>query len=76
MLILSRRRGEGVMIGPNVIVKVIRVSGDAVRIGFEAPKEVPIHRTELVDQSPELAALHRSSGEGPVYASSDLEERG
>lgn len=47
MLILSRKIGESVVINDNVIVKILEVSGDKVRIGIEAPKEISILRSEL-----------------------------
>ena len=46
MLVLSRRVGESVSIGHNVVVTVLGVRGKQVRIGFEAPREVPILRQE------------------------------
>ena len=47
MLVLSRRPQQGVSIGRDVKVTVIEVCGDKVRLGFEAPDEVKILRTEL-----------------------------
>ena len=47
MLVLSRKKGERVVIGHNIYVKVIEVRGDRVKLGFEGPDEVPIHREEL-----------------------------
>ena len=47
MLVLSRRPQQGVSIGSDVKVTVIEVCGDKVRLGFEAPDEVKILRTEL-----------------------------
>ena len=47
MLILTRRTGESVMIGNNVSVKVLAVSGNQVRVGVRAPKEVTVHREEV-----------------------------
>ena len=48
MLILTRRVGEAVQVGDNVIVRVLGVKGGQVRIGFEVPKEVAVMRTELL----------------------------
>lgn len=47
MLVLSRKIGERVQIGENVIVRVLEISGGRVRLGFEAPLDVPIHREEV-----------------------------
>ncbi len=47
MLILTRKIGEKVHIGDNVTVTVLDVRGDQVRVGIEAPKEVPVHREEI-----------------------------
>lgn len=47
MLILTRRIGEKVIIDNNIHVTVLGVNGNQVRIGFEAPKEVAIHREEI-----------------------------
>jgi len=47
MLVLSRKKGERVVIGPNIYVTVVDVRGDAVKLGFEAPTTVPIHREEV-----------------------------
>jgi carbon storage regulator len=58
MLVLSRKLGETLVIGDNVTVKVIHVQGNAVRLGIEAPKDVPVHRAEVY-QRLELAA-HRA----------------
>ena len=47
MLALTRKSGEKVLIGEDIIVTVIAISGNRVKIGVEAPSEVPIHREEL-----------------------------
>lgn len=47
MLILSRKLGETLYINDNIELKIIDVSGDKVKIGIEAPKEVKILRSEL-----------------------------
>ena len=48
MLVLTRKRGERVLIGDDIIITVIDVRGEGVRIGFEAPKGIPIQRHEVV----------------------------
>ncbi len=47
MLVLTRRRGEGVTIGPDIRVVVLSSQGGQVRLGIEAPKHVEVHRDEV-----------------------------
>jgi len=47
MLIITRRPGEKVMLGDDVVIEVIEVSGASVRIGIDAPKSIPVYREEL-----------------------------
>lgn len=47
MLVLTRRRGEGVTIGPDIRVIVLGVKGGQVRLGIEAPASVAVHREEV-----------------------------
>ena len=49
MLVLSRKRNESVIINDNIVVTVIDVRGDKVRIGIEAPRDVSVHRQEVLD---------------------------
>lgn len=49
MLVLSRKRNESVVINDNVIVTVVDIRGENVRLGVEAPKEIPVHRREVYD---------------------------
>ncbi|MDR1539808.1 MAG: carbon storage regulator CsrA [Clostridiales bacterium] len=50
MLALSRKIGESIIIGDNVEVVVIAVSGETVKLGICAPKSIPVHRKEVYDQ--------------------------
>jgi carbon storage regulator len=50
MLILTRRIGETVKIGDDVAVRIVGVQGNQVRIGVEAPKDVPVHREEIYEK--------------------------
>lgn len=49
MLVLSRKKNESVVIGDNITIVVVEIRGDKVRLGVEAPKEVPVHRLEVYD---------------------------
>ena len=49
MLVLSRQRDESIMIGDNVVITVVDIRGDKVRLGIDAPREVPVHRQEVYD---------------------------
>ena len=50
MLVLSRKRGESIVIGGGITITVVDVRGDRVRLGFTAPPEVPIYRKEIQDR--------------------------
>jgi carbon storage regulator len=47
VLILTRRVGENVVIGDDIVVSIVEVRGDAVRIGIQAPRSVSVHREEV-----------------------------
>lgn len=49
MLVLSRHKGEQIQIGENITLTVVEIRGDKVRLGVEAPGEVPVHRMEVYD---------------------------
>ena len=50
MLILSRRVGEIIRIGPHIVVTVLGVNGSQVRLGIDAPKDVAVHREEVFER--------------------------
>lgn len=50
MLVLSRRPNESIMIGADIVVTILDVRGDQVRVGIDAPREVRVHREEVVRQ--------------------------
>ena len=56
MLILTRRVGESLMIGDDVTITVLGVKGNQVRIGVDAPKEVAVHREEILNRIEEASA--------------------
>ncbi|HEY8590173.1 MAG TPA: carbon storage regulator CsrA [Naasia sp.] len=67
MLVLTRKKGERVMIGDDIVVTVIDVRGDGVRIGFDAPRGVPIQRAEVLSAvtaaNTEAAKLGEAEGD-------------
>ncbi len=65
MLVLSRKKNESIIINDNIIVTVVDIRRDKVRIGFDAPKVVPIHRKEVYE------AIKRSEAESNVRPAAD-----
>jgi carbon storage regulator len=49
MLVLSRKKNESIVICDNITITVLEVRGDKVRIGIEAPKNIPVNRQEIHD---------------------------
>ena len=49
MLVLSRKRNESIVINDDITIVVVEIRGDKVRLGIEAPKEVPVHRKEVYE---------------------------
>ena len=49
MLVLSRQRDESIVIGDNVVVTIVDIRGDKVRMGIDAPGEIPVHRREVYE---------------------------
>ncbi len=50
MLVLTRRIGETIRIGPHIVVTILGVNGSQVRIGIDAPKNVEVHREEIFER--------------------------
>jgi carbon storage regulator len=50
MLVLARKVGQSIIINDNIELLVIEVRGDQVRLGIEAPRSIPVHRKELLEQ--------------------------
>ena len=50
MLVLSRQRGESIMIGDDVQITIVDVRGDKVRLGITAPSDIPVHRKEVYER--------------------------
>lgn len=49
MLVLSRKKNESIVIGDNIVITVVEVIGNKIRLGIEAPKEIPVHRQEVFE---------------------------
>ena len=49
MLVLSRQRDESIMIGDSIVVTIVDIRGDKVRLGINAPAEIPVHRQEVYE---------------------------
>lgn len=67
MLVLSRKKNESIVINDDITIVVVEIRGDKVRLGVEAPKEVPVHRREVYD------AIKRSENEQRGSASPRVE---
>jgi carbon storage regulator len=58
MLVLSRKKNESIVINNEITIVVVEIRGDKVRLGVEAPREVPVHRREVYD------AIQRNNHDG------------
>jgi carbon storage regulator len=63
MLVLSRKKNESIVINDDITIVVVEIRGDKVRLGVEAPKEVPVHRNEVHE------AIRRNQQESNSQAS-------
>jgi carbon storage regulator len=57
MLVLSRKKNESIVINNDITIVVVEIRGDKVRLGVEAPKEVPVHRREVYEAIKRNAAV-------------------
>lgn len=49
MLVLSRHRDESIIIGDDIVITIVDIRGDKVRLGIEAPQDIPVHRQEVYE---------------------------
>ncbi len=70
MLVLSRQRDESIMIGDKVVVTIVDIRGDKVRLGIEAPQEIPVHRQEVYE------AIQRENRRAGQLDPADLQQLG
>ena len=68
MLVLSRKPGERIMIGDNIVLTVVRIGPNNVRLGIDAPTELNIVREELCGNSPVASGAGGEHGHEPVRA--------
>jgi carbon storage regulator len=65
MLVLSRKLGEKIVIGENIVVTVVKIDRNQIRIGIEAPQEIPVYREEI---SPSRIANTKPSSSEPALS--------
>jgi carbon storage regulator len=68
MLVLTRKSNQSIMIGDDVEVSVLSVMGEKVRIGIQAPREIPVFRKEI------YLEIHREDGAGEGGATAKLDD--
>ena len=71
MLVLSRKKNESIVINDDITIVVVEIRGDKVRLGVEAPKEVPVHRREVYD-----AIQHGAAVDAPTKTSEEPDAAG
>jgi carbon storage regulator len=69
MLVLSRKKNESIVINNDITIVVVEIRGDKVRLGVEAPKEVPVHRREVYD------AIKRGESEKKAQTEAEASNR-
>ena len=78
MLVLTRKQGEQIRIGDNVVITVVRTKGKGVRLGIQAPAHVPVLRGEIAQAiaggAEQLAAAAEEENEGDVWQAAELFE--
>jgi carbon storage regulator len=72
MLVLSRKKNESIVINNDITIVVVEIRGDKVRLGVEAPKEVPVHRREVYDA---IRRNSRAEGGAPAEGASPTDTR-
>ena len=70
MLVLTRKRGEQILIGDDIVITILDAKGDGVRVGIDAPRGVVIHRLEVMQAVTEanLEASHTDDAQGQALA--------
>ncbi|WP_328462687.1 carbon storage regulator CsrA [Actinoplanes sp. NBC_00393] len=75
MLVLTRRAGESVMIGDDVVITVLEARGDVIRLGIQAPRDVQVHREEVYRELQDANRAAASPTEDAVHALTRMLEK-
>ena len=70
MLVLSRHRDESIIIGDDIVVTIVDIRGDKVRLGINAPQDIPVHRREVYE------AIQRENRKSSQIRPNDTRELG
>jgi carbon storage regulator len=73
MLVLSRHRDESIMLGDDIVVTVIEIRGDKVRLGIQAPSDLPVHRQEVYEAIQRENRRARSAPNGDKSLGFDID---
>ena len=68
MLVLTRKSNQSIMIGDDIEVSVLSIMGEKVRIGIQAPQEIPVFRKEI------YLEIHREDGTGEPVARAEVKD--
>ncbi len=74
MLVLSRKKNESIVVDDSIVITVVEIRGDKVRLGIEAPREVPIHRSEVRDAMA-VAEMAAAESEQATVITPSVEEK-
>jgi carbon storage regulator len=74
MLVLSRKKDESIVINNDITIVVVEIRGDKVRLGVEAPKEVPVHRREVFEAIARGEPLEAAPPAAAVGSEAPLEQ--
>lgn len=70
MLVLSRHRDESIIIGDDIVITIVDIRGDKVRLGIDAPTDIPVHRQEVYE------AIQRENKKAAQLDPSDAKDLG